>query len=142
MVYLQTFPWFWFFAANPMRHSFINTLAVGSLLSRSPRLRPASTATPRAHGDSLSDEILLGAKRFPPRLSRPGSGFSYPIFEDTGRNSPILPLRCLRCQNPTDSDMRPRRFSRIPGKPPRNCTCAIMADFPRTRDLVTCIFDR
>ena len=125
------------FAANPMRPSFINTVVGGAVLSRSPHLRPSATATLKGRANSLSLGILLGPQTISHRLSTMGLGFVQPVFADTGRNSPILSLRELRCQNPTDSDKRFLRFSRIPGKPKRNRTSKSSADFlPQARDFI------
>ena len=117
------------FAANHMRHSFINTVLGGDVLSISPHLRHDAKATLKDHANSLSAELLLESTSIPPRLPGLGLRFPHPVFDDDGRSFPILALRGLICRNPTGSEMGFRRFSRIFGKLARNCASEISRIF-------------
>ena len=129
MVYLQTFPGFVFFAANPMRHSIVSTFLEEAVLSASPRLRHDDKATLEAHANSRSDKLLLGAKTIPPQTIKNGVGIFLPVFYDIGRNLPAPSMRGLRCRNPTDSDAKFRRFARISRNQKRNCAIDILWHF-------------
>ena len=98
-----------------MRPSFIKTVVAGAVLSRSPRLRSASTATAKDHANSLSVIPRLGSETNYPQAFRHGGGIRPACFR--GRWQVIstifrfdiyhFKVRCVKIQLPRYFDEFP-----------------------------------